>query len=175
MWVIQLYTADWSHLKIQTLQGDLEDSKSTSDGVLCIFGSRTFVPISWICKKQTSVSHISTESEIISLDVGLRMDNIPALDLWDVVIEVLHSSNITKSSTKRAAGNSFHMPNTKSKKKGNQNVDQLSNPDHVTTNASSSQCEAQLCIFEDNEAVVKIIIKGRSPTMRHVSRTNRVA
>ena len=37
--------------------GDLEDSKSTSGGLLCIFGSRTFVPISWMCKKQTSVSH----------------------------------------------------------------------------------------------------------------------
>ena len=43
--------------------GDLEDSKSTSGGVLCNFGSRTFVPISWMCKKQTSVSHSSTESE----------------------------------------------------------------------------------------------------------------
>ena len=30
-------------------------------------------------------------------------------------------------------------------------------------------------IFEDNEAVIKMIIKGRSPTMRHVSRTHRVA
>ena len=33
--------------------GDLEDSKSTSGGTLCIFGSHTFVPISWMCKKQT--------------------------------------------------------------------------------------------------------------------------
>ena len=61
--------------------GDLEDSKSTSGGTLCIFGSHTFVPISWMCKKQTSVSHSSTESEIISLDAGLRMDGKPALDL----------------------------------------------------------------------------------------------
>ena len=61
--------------------GDLEDSKSTSGGTLCIFGSHTFVPISWMCKKQTSVSHSSTESEIISLDAGLRLDWIPALDL----------------------------------------------------------------------------------------------
>ena len=30
-------------------------------------------------------------------------------------------------------------------------------------------------IFEDNEPVIKMIIKGRSPTMRHVSRTHRVA
>ena len=43
--------------------GDLEDSKSTSGGVLCIFGSHTLVPISWMCKKQTSVSHSSMEAE----------------------------------------------------------------------------------------------------------------
>ena len=73
--------------------GDLEDSKSTSGGTLCIFGSHTFVPISWMCKKQTSVAHSSTESVIISLDAGLRMDGIPALDLWDLVIEVFHSSS----------------------------------------------------------------------------------
>ena len=30
-------------------------------------------------------------------------------------------------------------------------------------------------IFEDNEAVIKMIIEGQSPTMRHVSRTHRVA
>ena len=71
--------------------GDLEVYKSTSRGILCIFGSHTFVPISWMCKKQTSVSHSSTESEIISLDAGFCMDGIPALTLWDLVIEVFHS------------------------------------------------------------------------------------
>ena len=39
----------------------------------------------------------------------------------------------------------------------------------------SFQCGVMLYIFEDNEAVIKMIIKGRSPTMRHVSRTHRVA
>ena len=39
---------------------DLEDSKSTSGGVLCIFGSHTFVPKGWMCKKQTSVLHSSS-------------------------------------------------------------------------------------------------------------------
>ena len=46
--------------------------------------------------------------------------------------------------------------------------------DHVPTNTRSSQGESQLYIFEDNEAVIKMIIKGRSPTMGHVSRTHRV-
>ena len=68
--------------------GDLEDSQSTSGGTLCIFGSHTFVLISWMCKKQTAVSHSSTESEIISLDAGLRLDGIPALDLWDLIVLV---------------------------------------------------------------------------------------
>ena len=48
-----------------------------------------------MCKKQTSVSHSSTESDIISLDAGLRKDGLLALDLWDIVIEVLRSTNNT--------------------------------------------------------------------------------
>ena len=68
--------------------GDLEDSKSTSGGTLCVFGSHTFVSISWMCKKQTAVSHSSTESEIISLDTGLRLDGLPALELWDLIVSV---------------------------------------------------------------------------------------
>ena len=63
--------------------------KSTSGGTLCLFGSHTFVPISWMCKKQTSVSHSSTESEIISLDTGLRLDGLAALELWDLIVSVL--------------------------------------------------------------------------------------
>ena len=80
--------------------GDLENSKSTSGGVLCIFGSHTLVPISWMCKKQTLVSHSSTEGDIISLDAGLHMDGIPALDLWDLVREVFHSSPNQLNNTK---------------------------------------------------------------------------
>ena len=70
---------------------DLEDSKSTSGEVLCIFGSHTFVPISWMCKKQTSVSHNSSEAGTFSLDASLHMDGIPALPLWDLVNEIFHS------------------------------------------------------------------------------------
>ena len=46
--------------------------------------------------------------------------------------------------------------------------------DSVPSNVQSSRQEALLYVFEDNEAVIKII-RGRSPTMRHVSRTHRVA
>ena len=40
-------------------------------------------------KKQTSVSHSSTEAELISLDAGLRLDDIPALDLRDLIVSIL--------------------------------------------------------------------------------------
>ena len=165
--------------------GDLSDSKSTSGRILCIFGSRTFAPKSWMCIKRTSVSYSSTESEILSLDAGLRMDGVLALDLWDVVIEVLRSSNnvpltqkisTPKSKLKGAAGNCVwdSVHNIRLKKEGDRNFAQLSHLDHVTTSAHYSQCKAQLYIFEDNEALIKII-EGRSPMMRHVSRTHRVA
>ena len=44
---------------------------------------------SWMCKKQTAVSHSSTESKIISFDTGLRLDGLPALELWDLIVSVL--------------------------------------------------------------------------------------
>ena len=87
--------------------GDLEDSKSTSGGTLCIFGSHTFVPISWMCKKQTSVSHSSTESDIIFLDAGLRLDDIPALHFCDLFVTVLHG-NTFQSNQER--GRPAHEP-----------------------------------------------------------------
>ena len=62
----------WGLFKTLTLQEIFEDSKSTSGGILCILGTHTFVSISWICTKQTSDSHSSIESEIISLDAGLK-------------------------------------------------------------------------------------------------------
>ena len=51
----------------------------------------------------------------------------------------------------------------------------MENIDSVPSNVQSSRQEALLYVFEDNEAVIKMIIKGRSPTMRHVSKTHRVA
>ena len=141
--------------------GDLEDSKSTSGGTLCIFGSHTFVPISWMCKKQTAVSDISTESEIFSLDTGLRLDGIPALDYWYLIVLVLGNTTQTTERPGRPV-------DTERSQKSRILI--------VFPQTSSLRIKKPLLyVFEDNEAVIKMIIKGRSPTMRHVSRTHRVA
>ena len=64
-----------------------------------------------------------------------------------------------------------HQPNQQSR--GMFNV--LNNVDRVPLNVQFSHQEALLYVFVDNEAAIKMIIKGRCPTMRHVSRTHRVA
>ena len=128
--------------------GDLEDSKSASEEVLCIFGRRTIVSIGWMCKKQTSVSHSSAESVIISVDAALRMDGQLALDFWNAFIEVSRSTNNTKRPIELVPGNwcgtGDHSRNkTKTKtptglvsgnrdgERSNRDVEQLSNVDYV--------------------------------------------
>ena len=149
--------------------GDLEDSKSTSGGTLCVFGRHTFVPRSWMCKKQTAVSHSSTESEINSLDTGLRLDGLLAVKLWDLIVSVL--GNVA-----RVSDGSGQLDNDVHKRhKSQKKIDVMEDIDSVPSSVQSARQEALLYVFEDNEAVIKMIMKGRSPTMRHVSRTHRVA
>ena len=101
-----------------------------------------------MCKKQTSVSHSSTELKIFSLDAGLRMDVLPALDLWDLVIEVLKKTQgipkPTQASTRETGAALQSTP--KLEQVLDQNVD-LSNVDQVPSSAHLSEKESQLYIF----------------------------
>ena len=54
-------------------------------------------------------------------------------------------------------------------------INVLDNVDSLPANVQSVHQEALWYVFEENEVVIKMIIEGRSPTMRHVSRTHRVA
>ena len=177
MWETLPNNPDWDCFKTQILQEILRTWKSTSNGTLSVFGCHTFVPNSWMCKKQTSVSHSSTESEIISLDAGLRLDGIPALDLWDLIV----LGNTTQNRIERrdpllnkreicSPLHTFHKP-----KQSQRVINDLDNIDSIPLNVKSFHQEAVLYVFEDNEAAIKMVINGRSPTMRHVSRTHRVA
>ena len=128
--------------------GDLEDSKSTSGGTSCVFGSHTFVPMSWMCKKQTAVSHSSTESEIISLDTGLRLDGLPAVEFWDLIVSVFGNiSHISDRTVKPVNGEDKHQ-------KSHNKIDAMKDIDSVPSNVQSSSQEALLYVFEDNEAVI---------------------
>ena len=67
-------------------------------------------------------------------------------------------------------------PHTIHKRKQSQRViSYLNNFDFIHSNVTSSHQEVLLYASEDNGAVIKMIIKGRSPTLRQLSRTHRVA
>ena len=112
-----------------------------------------------MCKKQTSVSHSSTEAEVISLDAGLRMAGILALDLWDLVIEVFHSSPNQTHKTKdvrEPQGNLSQPLNT--------NLD-LIHIDHVPSSGTHSGSNAMLYVFEEQELEERCVAKSRSTAM----------
>ena len=103
---------------------------------------------------------------------------IPALDLWDLIVAV-HHGNTYQSNQERGdpCTNLVRVQPEKfpTRKKSHVKIDDLDNVDFLSSNVQCSHQEALLYVFEDNEAVIKMILKGRSPTMRHVSRTHRVA
>ena len=168
MWEILVNNADWDCFRILILR-EIWKIQNPLLEEHYVFGCHAFVPISWMCKKQTAVSHSLTESEIISLDTGLGLDGLPALELWDLIVSVLGNiSRISDRTVKPVNGENKHH-------KSHNKIDAMKDIDSVPSNVQSARQEALLYVFEDNEAVIKMIMKGRSPTMRHVSRTHRVA
>ena len=97
------------------------------------------------------------------------MDGLLALELLDLIVSVL--GNVSRvsdgSGQDDSDGHKRHKPHKK--------IDVIKDIDSVPSNVQSASQEALLYVFEDNEAVIKMIMEGRSPTMRHVSRTHRVA
>ena len=64
------------------LAGDRTDSKSTSGVLICLVGPRTYMPITGVSKKQTSVSKSTPEAEIVALDHGVSKEGMALATLW---------------------------------------------------------------------------------------------
>ena len=138
MWEILQSNAYWDCFKTPILQEILRIQNLHQVEHLCIFGSHTFVPISWMCKKQTAVSHSSTESEITSLGAGLRLDGIPALDSWDLIVALLGNTNQNHTEQGDLLKNKREVrspPHTIDKRKQSQRViNDLDNVDFILSN-----------------------------------------
>ena len=123
------------------------------------------------------LSRSSTESEVISSDAGLRIDGTPALDLWDLVVDVLHSSPKKKNSTGKLVRQRSPRGNTPTPRRRNTSTEMILNYSMWITLPQTQNlliAALRFKFLKDNEGVIKMIIKGRRPTMRHVSRTHRV-
>ena len=132
-----------------------------------------------VCKKHGAVSQSSTEAEVIALDVALRMEGIPALMLWDVVVECLRGAGGDPRQNRNGSGKqgSAHLT------QGERDAQYLSDMarhnflvhslvravDYVPPSMKLSSGVARFFVFEDNEAVIKICIKCRIPNLRHIS------
>ena len=104
------------------------------------------------------------------------MDGFRALDIWDLVIELLHSSKNQPEQADLLSDEAQRKhTNTKTKTHTIRHDIELVSVDHVIKNAKPPHFGAFSYILEDNEAAIKMTINSRSPTMRHVSRTCRVA
>ena len=137
MWETLPNNADWDCFKTPILQ-EIWRIQNLHQVEHCAFLEVICVPISSMRKKQTSVSHSSTESEIISMDAGLRLDGILALDLWDLIVTVLHGNT---NQRKQVQGD---LSTSLSRKKIPGRVGYLNGVDCVPSNANSCRQEAML-------------------------------
>ena len=126
--------------------------------IMCFW--HTFVPSSWMWKKQTSASHSSTEAEIISLDAGLHMDGIPALVLWDLVVEIFHSPLNQPNKSKDTNMSQGNLSQVKPPDLRNQiptkhtNLD-LTNVARVSSNVKSSGSSAMLHVLRTKKPLLR--------------------
>ena len=66
--------------------------------ILVLKGPNTFFPLAWVSTRQTSVSRSTTESEIVSLAHSSFQEALPALQLWQTILDypielVIHEDN----------------------------------------------------------------------------------
>ena len=111
------------------------------------------------------------KSSLWTLDWDWTGFPLSVYGIWLFFVLGNTTQNHERTEQPAVGSNTSHAPSQQSR--GILNV--LTNVDRVPSNDQLSHQEALLHVFEDNEAVIKMIIKGRSPTMRHVSRTHRVA
>ena len=88
-----------------------------------LYGPHSSCPLAGESKKQTAVSHSTVEAEIAAADHALRTSGLPALPLWERLL------NRT----------------------------------------------LQLELYQDNQAIGRIVHTGRAPALRHIKRTHSVS
>ena len=114
-------------------------STSSAGGVLCGFGHQHVFRILGCARgKQRCLTAVPNQKSI-SLDAGLRIKGIPALQLWDCVVEAFSYSD--------AEGN-FARPSGK-RHSQSQSIDHMSLDlfDHVPSNMPESSFCGRLYIF----------------------------
>ena len=67
--------------------GCFDTAKSTSGVFTALTGPNSFFPLNAVSKAQSCVSRSTPEAEIVAADLAIRTEGLPALQLWDKVLE----------------------------------------------------------------------------------------
>ena len=54
---------------------------------LALTRPNTFFPLNGVSKKQTCVSHSTPEAEIVAANSAVRLEGLPALQIWDTILQ----------------------------------------------------------------------------------------
>ena len=104
------------------------------------------------------------------MDTALRLEGIPSLLLWELIMSVFGSAEgqlpeASQHPTRARRGKRSALSSL---------INDFGDLDYVPCTLPKSSGMGKCIIFEDNDAVIKQTVKGRSPNMRHVARTHRV-
>ena len=123
-------------------------------------------PISWICKKQSSVSHSSTEAEIYSsrfmLTHGLySCSHSLGFGDWNVSFLPNRIDGPKRESHGQTRWRLWSLIGiTRSRSQSSTLTSFQQNIDHIPPKTTKSGSSALLYVTEDNKAVIKMILKG---------------
>ena len=67
--------------------GDKESSKPTTGIFMALTGPRILFSMNGVSKKQICASHSTPEAEVVAAHAAVRLEGLPALQLWDIVLE----------------------------------------------------------------------------------------
>ena len=66
--------------------GDQSNMKSTIGIIIALIGPCSFYPLSGVSKKHGAQSNSTAEAELVAAFDALRLEGIPALDLWELIL-----------------------------------------------------------------------------------------
>ena len=155
MWVILQNNADWDCFKTPILREILR-TQNLLRVEHCAFLEVIHLYQSVGCaRNKLQFRTVQQNPKSFSLDAGLRLDGIPALDLWDLIVAILGNTNPSN----QARGDPFmnkrevrSTPHTIHKRKQSRRViNDLDNVDFIPSNVNSSHQEALLYVFEETK------------------------
>ena len=150
--VANAFTYDNKH-KLQCVLHDRHEkfqiTQDTSGEVSCVLGITKRCPIFRGRTRKTAVSHCSAESEMMSLESGLRLEGVPALQWWGIVIKKNVRIPLLRETPRAQVASVTLLGHA---------------TDNVPSNIpDSSYSHPDVTFSRINAAVIDIIIKGCSP------------